>query len=113
MQIYVSEQRRSHGSLRCTQFRLRPLAVFRYSRLQPFLNQAKYPAIGHPMLDELHRPFVAQVVEEATDVGIKHPVHSFPLDAHRQRIQRLMRAAPGTEPVRKAFEVDLIYMVED
>ena len=23
------------------------------------------------MLDELHRPFVAQVVEEATDVGIE------------------------------------------
>src|SRR6266550_7986954 len=93
MQIYGSEQRRSHGSLRCTQFRLRPLAVFRYSRLQPFLNQPKYPAIGHPMLDELHRPFVAQVVEEATDVGIEHPVHPLPLDAHRQRVQRLMRAA--------------------
>src|SRR6266705_6404429 len=113
MQIYVSEQRRSHCSLRRTQFRLRPLAVFRYSRLQPFPDQAKYPAIGHPMRDELHRPFVAQVIEEATDVGIKHPVHSLPLDAHRQRIKRLMRAATGTEPVRKAFEVDLIDLVED
>jgi len=45
------------------------------------------------MLDELHHPFVAQVVEEATDVGIKHPVHPLPLDAHRQRVKRLMRAA--------------------
>ena len=35
-----------------------------------------------------------------------------PLDAHRQRIS-LMRAATGTEPVRKAFEVDLVYLVED
>src|SRR5712692_8029021 len=67
MQIYVSEQRRSHGSLRRTHFRLRPLAVFRYSRLQPFLNQAKYPTIGHPMLDEPHRPFVAQVIEGKHD----------------------------------------------
>src|SRR5713226_9974814 len=106
MQIYVSEQRRSHGSLRRTQLRLRPLAVFRYSRLQPFLNQAKYPAIGHPMLDELHRPFMAQVIEEATDVGIEHPVHPLPLNAHRQRVQRLMRAASGPEPIRKALEVD-------
>ena len=65
------------------------------------------------MLDELHRPFVAQVVEEATDVGIKHPVHSLPLNAHRQRIKRLMRAATGTEPLRKAFEVDLVYLIED
>src|SRR6266705_1271907 len=113
MQIYVSEQRRSHCSLRRTQFRLRPLTVLRYSRLQPFPDQAKYPSIGHPMLDELHRPVVAQVIEEATDVGIEHPVHPLPLDAHRQRVQRLMRAATGTEPVRKAFEVDLVDLVED
>src|SRR5271165_5342610 len=77
MQVHVGEQRRSHGSLRRTQLRLRPLAVFRYSRLQPFPDQAKYPAIGHPMLDELHRPGVAQVIEEATDVGIEHPVRRF------------------------------------
>src|SRR5260370_4778098 len=113
MQVHVGEQRLSHCSLRRTQLRLRPLAVFRYSRLQPFPDQAKYPPIGSPVLDELHRPFVAQVVEEATDVGIKHPVHSLPLNAHRQRIKRLMRAATGTEPVRKAFEVDLVYLIED
>src|SRR6267154_4651502 len=65
------------------------------------------------MLDELHHPFVVEVIEEATNVGIKHPVHPLPLNAHRQRIKRLMRAATGTEPVRKAFEVDLGYLVED
>jgi hypothetical protein len=65
------------------------------------------------MLDELHRPFVAQVIEEATDVGIEHPVHPLPLDAHRQRVKRLVRAASGTKPIRKAFEVDLIYLVEN
>src|SRR4029077_1594254 len=65
------------------------------------------------MLDELHRPFVAQVIEEATDVGIEHPVHPLSLDAHRQRVQRLVRAASRTEPIRKALEVDLIDLVED
>src|SRR5260370_7957989 len=65
------------------------------------------------MLDELHRPFVAHVIEEATDVGIEHPVHPLPLDAHRQRVQRLVRAASGTEPIRKALEVDLIDLAED
>jgi hypothetical protein len=53
MQIHVSDQRRNNCSLRRTFICLRPLTVFRYSRLQPFPDQAKYPPIGHPMLDEL------------------------------------------------------------
>ena len=64
----------------------RPLAIFRNSRLQPFLDQARYPAISHTILDELHRPFMAHVVEEAPNVRIEHPVHELPLDTHRQRV---------------------------
>ncbi len=37
----------------------------------------------------------------------------FRLDSHSQRIQRLMRAATRPEPVRKAFEVHLINLIED
>jgi hypothetical protein len=62
------------------------LTIFRNSRLQPFLDQAKDPAIGHPMLDEPHDPLMAHVVEEATNVRIQHPAHSIPLDAHIQRV---------------------------
>src|ERR1039457_6301868 len=113
MQVHVGEQRRNHCSLRRSYLRLRPLTVFRNSRLQPFLDQAKYPVIGHAMRDELHDPLVAHVVEEATNIRIEHPIHSLPLDARRQRVQRLMRAATGPEPVREAFEVDLIDMIED
>ena len=65
------------------------------------------------MFDELHGPLVAHLVEEATNVCIEHPVHSLPLDAHCQRVQRLMRAATGPESVRKAFEVDLVDLVEN
>src|SRR5271165_1452698 len=100
-------------SLGSTYLTLRPLTVFRYPCLQPFLDQAQDPAIGHAVLDKLHRPFVAHVVEEASNVGVEHPVHSLPLDAHRQRIQRLVRAATGTEPVRESLEVHLINLVED
>src|SRR5262245_12606079 len=64
--------------------RLRPLAIFRNSRLHPFLDQAQHSAIGHTVLDKLQCPFVTQIIEEATDVCVKHPVHSLPLDAHRQ-----------------------------
>src|ERR1019366_7414703 len=110
---HIGEQWLNNGSLRPSYLRLRPVTVFRNSRLQPFLDQAKYPGIGHAMRDELHDPLAAHVVEEATNVRIKHPVHSLPLDARRQRVQRLMRAATGPEPVRKAFEVDLIDLIED
>ena len=70
-------------------------------------------AVGHPMLNELHRPLVAQVVIEAADVRIEHPVHLLPLNTHTQCVQRLMWAATGTEPRRKALEVDLINLIED
>ena len=56
---------------------------------------------------------MAHVVKEATNVRIEHPVHSLPLNARRQRVQRLVRAATGPEPVRKALEVDLIDLVEN
>jgi hypothetical protein len=99
--------------LQRTQLRLRPLAIFGNSGLQPFLDQAKYPAIGHAVLNKLPRPFVVHVVKETSNVRIEHPVHSPPLDARHQHVQRLMRAATGPEPIREAFEVDLVYLVED
>src|SRR5262245_28581680 len=52
MQVHVGEQRRNHGSLRRSYLCLRPLPIFRYSGLQPFLDQAKYPVIRHAVLDK-------------------------------------------------------------
>src|ERR1700739_3113087 len=113
MKIHVRDQWRSHCSLRRTFICLRPLAVFRYSRLQPFLDQTKYPSIGHPMLDELQGPFVIQVIEEAHHVRVEYPVHLLPLDSHRQSVKRLMGAAARSKPIREALEVDLVYLIED
>ena len=53
------------------------------------------------------------VSEEAPNVGVEHPVHALPLDAHRQRVQRLVRATTGPKTVREALEVDLVDLVED
>src|SRR5580698_4165342 len=53
------------------------------------------------------------MVEEPTNVCIEYPVHSLPLDAHVQRVQRLMGAASRTKSVRKAAKVHLVYLVED
>ena len=65
------------------------------------------------MLDELQRPFVVHMVKEAPNVRVQHPVHSLPVEPHTERIQRLMRVAPGPEPVRKAPEVHLVNLIED
>src|SRR5579872_5419635 len=81
---YLLCKGRDHSSLRRPYFRLRPLTIFRNSGLQPFLDQTKYPAIGHAMLDELHSPLVVHVVKETANVRIEYPVHSLPLDAHGQ-----------------------------
>ena len=53
------------------------------------------------------------VIEEAKNVRVEYPVHFLPLDAHRQCVKRLMRAAPRSEPVGEALEVDLINLIED
>jgi hypothetical protein len=44
--------------------------------------------------------------------GIEHPVHLLPQDTDRERVQRIMRAAPGSKPVREAEEVRLEDNVE-
>src|SRR5262252_780852 len=65
------------------------------------------------MLNKLHGPFVRQIVEKSSNVRVKHPVHSLRLDSRRQRIQRLVRVASRPKPVREAFEVHLINLIEN
>src|ERR1017187_7158194 len=113
MQVHVCQQRRYHRPLRRTHLRLRPFAVLRYSRFQPLPDEPEHPIVGHPMLDELHRPFVVHVVEEPPNVRIEYPVHPLPLDARIQRVQRLMRVATWPKPIGKAPKVHLVYLIED
>src|ERR1035438_2468963 len=74
MQIDIGKQRRDHRSLRSTYLCLRPLPVFRYPGRQPLPDQPLYPRIRYPQLDQLHQLFMADVVEEALDIGIPNPV---------------------------------------
>src|ERR1700733_14771634 len=53
------------------------------------------------------------MVKEPTNVCIEYPVHSLPLNAHIQRVQRLMWTASRTKSIRKAPKVHLVYLVED
>ena len=89
------------------------MAILRYTCLEPFLDQAKYSVIGHPMLDELKSSIRGSCYRRSLDVRIEHPVHLLPLQSNRERIERLMRTATRTEPVGEALEVDLINLIED
>ncbi len=53
-----------------------------------------------------------QTGEEVADVRVEHPAHPLPLDPDTERIQRMMRAAPGPEPIGRAQEVHLVDGVE-
>jgi len=104
--------RTGHRALRRSNVRLRPLAVLGYSRPEPLLNQAQYPSVGDPVLEELLQPAVVDVVKEATDVSIEHPVHFPRSESHPQRVQRIVLAASGPESVRESQEIDFVDLVE-
>src|SRR3989475_7764914 len=65
------------------------------------------------MLYELDHPTFVEVIEKSSNVGIKHVVHLLLQERVRQRIQRLMLAAPRAKSVGEAEKVFLINLVED
>ena len=50
------------------------------------------------MFQKLDQPFVVQCIKETLNIRIQNPIHSPPLDAHRQRIERLVSLPSRTEP---------------
>src|SRR5438034_102757 len=107
MEIDVREQRRDRCPLRRPLPRLRPLPVLDHSRLQPLADQAQDALVRDPVLEEPQQPAVVDGVVEATDVRVEHPAHLPPQDPGRERIQRLMRAAPRPKPVTETEKVRL------
>jgi hypothetical protein len=81
-------------------------------RLQPLADQAQHAPVRDPVLEELQHPPVVDGVVEPTVVRIEHPIHLPPQDPDRERIQRLMRAAPRPKPVGETPEVRLVDGVE-
>jgi pyruvate-formate lyase-activating enzyme len=57
------------------------------------------------VLKELLKPRVIELGKEVADVSVEHPFHLLRLDPDGERIEAMMRAAPGPEPVREADEV--------
>src|SRR5271166_5857348 len=52
-------------------------------------------------------------IQKASNVGVKHVVHFLLQERIRQRIQRLMLAAPRSKTIRETEKVLLVNLVED
>ena len=72
-----------------------------------------YPSVGNAMLHKLEHPIVGNRIEKSPNVRIKNVVHVLPGERHRERVQRLMLAAPRSKPIRKAQKVFLVNRIED
>ena len=112
MQVDVREQRRSRCPLRNALQALRQRPVLDDPRGHPFLDQPQDPPVRDSVLKEPLQPPMVKTGEELTEIRVKHPVHLLARDAGSKRIQRIMRGAPGPEPVRKAEKVRLVDRVQ-
>jgi hypothetical protein len=65
------------------------------------------------MLHELDQPTVIEIIKKTSDIGVKNVVHFLLQERIRQRIQRIMLAAPRAKPIREAEKVFLVNLVED
>jgi hypothetical protein len=45
------------------------------------------------------------VSKEGPDIGVQYPAHLSPVKTHRQRVQRIVLAASGAEPIGEPGEV--------
>jgi hypothetical protein len=112
VQEHVGEQRRNHCPLGRSHFRSGPLSVLGDSRPQPFADQAEYPSVGNPVLEELYQPSVGDGIEKPLDVGIQHPVHLPSPDSLVECIQRVVLVSSRSETIGEAQEVHLVDLVE-
>ena len=88
----------------CPLLRDRDLALFQNAGLQPFADQANDTPIGDPVFHEADQPVLAEAVEKPGNVGVQDPVHLAHRDPGRERIQRVVLAAPRPEPVAEPEE---------
>src|SRR6476660_191088 len=86
--------------------------VFEHARLQPFLDQADDAPVADPVLQEADQPVMTDLIEERPDVGVQYEAHLLAADPDTESIQRIVRAAPGSEPAAEPEEVLLVDRVQ-
>ena len=65
------------------------------------------------MFDESYEPLSTQSIEEPRYVGVKNPVDFACVESVCERIQRIVLAAPRSEPVAEPQELRLVDRRED
>src|SRR5438445_566858 len=75
--------------------------------------QGGMPSELDPVPEKPRQPRMIQAGEAVADIRVEHPIHVPLENPGRERIQRIMRAAPMTEPVGEPEEVRLIDGVQD
>ena len=105
---YLLRTGSSTPPLRRTFFAPCPRPVLQHAGVQPFLDEPHDAPVRNPVLEELHQPPVVDGIEESPDVGIERPVHPPRQQPRVERVQRVVLAAPRSEPVREAAEVRLV-----
>src|ERR1035437_3029703 len=78
-------------------------------RSQPFLDEPQDSFVLNTMLEERLHPRMIKLGKEVADISVEYPVHLPLRDPDRQRIQRIVRATPGPEPVGQTEKVLLVY----
>jgi hypothetical protein len=111
VRIDVGKQRRNRSSLRNAFVERRPRPFLDDPRGHPLLDQPQDPLIRDPVLNKPLQPLMVKAGEVVPEIQVEHPAH-LPLDPDRERVQRLMWAASGPEPVGEPEEVRLIHGVQ-
>src|SRR5215470_20177236 len=65
------------------------------------------------MLHELNQPAFIEVVEKTADISVHNVVHLLLQERVRQRIQRIMLAAPRAKAIGEAEKILFVNLVED
>src|ERR1700677_163648 len=99
MEVHVGQQRRCAATLRRAFFHSHPLPVLQHASVQPFLDESHNASVRNSMLDELHQPFVRNLVEKAANIQIKHPAYFPCQESGVERVQCLMLTSLWPEPV--------------
>src|SRR5437879_3062077 len=108
VQIHVCQDRTNDPTLRSPRLRVEHPTVLDDPRVQPLRDQPQQTPILHPVLEEHSQRALVQFIEERLDVRVEHVAHPPLEDRSFQRGQRVVRAAPRTEPVRTRQEVLLV-----
>src|SRR6266853_3143718 len=109
---YLLCKGRGTTALRRSFFHTCPFPILQHARVEPFLDQSHDAPICYPVLDEFHQPFVGKPIEKVADIQIEHPVHLSRQQSRIERVQRLVLASPGPEPIGEFEKIRFVDSVQ-